>query len=199
MEKAFEKGFLLKGSTKPKSGGVSKKGPSDCNDPDSEAKPLPLGQHKNSESLMLELPKELLEHIFMFLDPGTIKSVACVCKCWKKIVEKRSFWKWAKVKMTPIGNPCTLGCCKDNESIQKFDEIVGSQRLEILEEIHLQDTREIRGHINVIWIKLVQMDNLKKVVLSVGKPGKIYLTDPEAIAKLATSVENFELTSCDDD
>ena len=205
MEKAFEKGFLLKGSTKPKSGGVSKKGPSGCNDPNSEAKPLPLGQHKNSESLMLELPKELLEHIFMFLDPGTIKSVACVCKWWKKIVEKRSFWKWARVKMKPIfSSPsCTLECCTDHKvytnSIQKLNEIVRSHRLKFLEEIHLLDTREIRGHINVIWTRLVQMDNLKKVVLSVGKPGKIYLTDPEAIAKLATSVENFELTSCDDD
>ena len=37
------------------------------------------------------------------------------------------------------------------------------------------------------------------MVFSVGKPGEIYLTDPEVIANLVASFENFELTSCDDD
>ena len=61
----------MKGSTKPKAESEKKKTPSDYNDPKSEA---------NDKRLMLEIPKELLEHIFKFLDPGTIKAVACVCK-----------------------------------------------------------------------------------------------------------------------
>ena len=208
MEKAFQKGFLLKGSTKPKAVSVSKKSPSGCNDPKSEAKSLPLGQHQNSESVILELPKEVLEHIFMFLDPGTIKSVAYVCKWWTKIVEKRFFWKWAKVKITPFNNRnFTLGYFTEVEdklyenSIQKLNEIVGSHRMKCLEEIHLLDTRQRRGHMNEIGMKLVQMDNLKTVVFSVRKLGDIKYSQikPEVIAKLVASVENFELTSCKDD
>ena len=37
------------------------------------------------------------------------------------------------------------------------------------------------------------------MVFSVGKPGEVYLTDPEVIANLVASFVNFELTSYDDD
>ena len=189
MEKAFQKGFLLKGSTKPKAESEKKKTPSDYNDPKSEA---------NDKSLMLEIPKELLEHIFKFLDPGTIKAVACVCKWWKKIVEKRPFWKWAKVKMIQFSEDEKFY----PNSIQKLKEIVGSPRLHFLEEIHLLDTTEIenRGYMNQIGMILVKMKNLKTVVFSVGIPHwKHSEKTPEVIAKLVASIENFELKSLDVD
>ena len=190
MEKAFQKGFLLKGSTKPKAESEKKKTPSDYNDPKSEA---------NDKSLMLEIPKELLEHIFKFLDPGTIKAVACVCKWWKKIVEKRPFWKWAKVKMIQFSEDEKFY----SNSIQKLKEIVGSPRLHFLEEIHLLDTREIRGYMNQIGMILVKMKNLKTVVFSVGMPGThtetTFQKSLQVIATLVSSVENFELKSLDVD
>ena len=144
-----------------------------------------------------DLPGDVLELIFSFLDPNTIKSVASVSKWWKNVVEKRSLWKWAKAKMTQP-SLWEAGCTNEElyaNSLQQL-EIVESNRLTFLEEIHLLDTRKIRGHMNEIVTNLVQIDNLKNVVLSVGKNSEI---DPQSIAKLVSSVEKFKLSCCDDD
>ena len=118
MEKAFKKGFLLSKSGSSKPPAECNKKPIDCNNPKSEANtlneafkrgfllnnPVPKDQkmiiaktNKQINQTDLEendfpdeLPRDVLELIFSFLDPNTIKSVACVCKWWKNVVEKCS-------------------------------------------------------------------------------------------------------------
>ena len=194
MEKAFKRGFLLNSPV-----------------PDEKNKTLQNLNQTELEEIaaqeiidkehhkfpMLELPRELLEHIFTFLDPNSIKSVVCVCKWWKEVVETPSLWKWARAKMwqpSLSGEGCTKEELYENGRQQL--EIVKSNRLKFLDEIHLFETKSIKPHINELLLALVEMDNLKTVEFSVGIKTE---TIPENIAKLVSSVENFKLSTCDEE
>lgn len=147
--------------------------------------------------IMTEFPGELLEHIFKFLDPNTIKNAVCVSKKWKRIMETTSLWKWARAKMFQP-NTWEKGRRPDElygHSLQQID-IVRSNRFKFIEEINLIETKQIRRHMNEIVVTLQRKDNLKTVVLEVGKGSKI---DPENLAKLVSSTENFELSECHED
>ena len=108
MDKAIERGFLLDNpATKEKKimPKINQTMPEE-----SPAQEVSDEKHDNVKSPLLELPRELLEHIFMFLDPNSVKSVACVSKWWNEVVEKPSLWKWAKAKMwqpSLSGDGCT--------------------------------------------------------------------------------------------
>ena len=137
MEKAFKRGFLLNNPA-----------PKDKKKIEPKINQTELQEiAENAKSPMLELPRELLEHIFMFLDPNSVKSVASVCKWWKEIVEKPSLWKWARAKMwqpSLSGDGCTTEEFYKN-GLQQL-EIVASNRLKFLDEIHLFETTSIFSH-----------------------------------------------------
>ena len=133
----------------------------------------------------------------MFLDPNTIKSVACVCKWWKEVVEKPSLWKWAKAKMwqpSLSGDGCTKEELYQN-GLQQLD-IVECNRLRFLDEIHIFETKKIKPHINELVLTLEKMDNLKTVEFSLGINTKIV---SQNLAKLVSSVENFKLSKCSEE
>ena len=194
MEKAFKRGFLLNNPVPDDAKIKILQKVNQTEFEENTAQEISYDDHDNGKSPMLELPRELLEHIFMFLDPNSIKAVACVSKWWKEVVEKPSLWKWARAKMLQP-SLSGEGCTRFENGLQQL-EIVRSNRFNFLDEIHLFETKSIKPHINELLLALEKMDNLKTVEFSVGIKSE---TNPENIAKLVSSVENFELSKCDEE
>ena len=71
-----------------------------------------------------------------------------------------------------------------------------NSKLKFLDEIHVFETKEIKPHINDLLLTLEKMGNLKTVNFSVGINTE---TNPENIAKLVSSIENFELSKCNEE
>jgi len=192
MDKVFKRGFLLKNpAQKDKKEIVPNIDNSELGKTNAEK------FQDEIQDNTLELPREVLEHIFMFLDPNTIKAVACVCKWWKEVAELPSLWNWAKAKMCQpslSGDGCTTEELYQN-GLQQL-EIVESNRLRFLNEIHVFETKKTKPHINELVLSLEKMDNLKTVEFSMGIKTKIV---PENLAKLVSSVEIFVLSSCNEE
>ena len=72
-------------------------------------------------------------------------------------------------------------------------EIINSNRMSIIQDLCLIETIEIKPHMEKMLTHLLNFDGLKSFELVIAPNSS---TNPETIAKVVTTVENFELSKC---
>ena len=126
----------------------------------------------------MDLPVELLVHIFKNLSHKDLKTVSLVSKFWRMAAEDRSLWKNCNV---------SIHLKKDF----KLLKILENPRFAALENLSLQGCLHKQSEIKDNHLKLISGLELKKLSLS-----KISLqaATPELFARVITRIETVQLT-----
>merc|ERR1712142_1029072 len=136
-----------------------------------------------------ELPREMVELVFSFLDPLSIQNVACVSRSWKEMVEIPALWRWAKMSQESLWKDTSQQLWTDTP--QQL-EIVQSNRIEIVEDFRLVETEDLQSEMENILQRLIGLENLRSVELKVSQVNS--QVKPETVATLASTLRSFTLS-----
>ncbi|KAL3143941.1 hypothetical protein ABBQ32_003756 [Trebouxia sp. C0010 RCD-2024] len=105
--------------------------PSDIAEEDAEGDDTVLG----------ELPLEVLQHMFTLLDPVTLGVVSCVCSTWHSLSQDESLWQRCLAQVTLVNSSSSSSSRQHTRSAtsrQLFNAVVASKSIHCLYLTHFE-------------------------------------------------------------